>query len=145
IFLALVFNISGAYKAVSDTVAVQGIASGLGMIAAATSPLILLIIGYQLKIEREGFFDSIKIIALRVALIAVLGTVFILITDRLILDVDKIMLYAFITFLVLPPPFILPIFLPKRAQRENRIYNNSIVMYTFLTLIVFSVIMFFIG
>jgi predicted permease len=144
IMLALLINATGAYSAVASYAAAEGVIGTLEVLSAATSPLILIIIGYEIKIEFNGLAESLKLILVRMITIGVLGTGFILLTNLWILPVDSIMLYAFVTLLVLPPPFIIPIFLPKTAVEENKFYNNAIVLHTIISLIGYTVILFFI-
>jgi len=140
IILALILNATHLFDAVSSTAVSQGFIASLEVISAATSPLILIIIGY----EKAGLGESLRLIAVRMATIAVLGTAFVFLAHRFIMEIDSIMLYAFITFLILPPPFIIPIFLPKSAVEQNRFLNNAIVLHTIISLVLYAVILLFI-
>jgi predicted permease len=144
IILALILNATHLFDAVSSTAVSQGFIASLEVISAATSPLILIIIGYEIKVEKAGLGESLRLIAVRMATIAVLGTAFVFLAHRFIMEIDSIMLYAFITFLILPPPFIIPIFLPKSAVEQNRFLNNAIVLHTIISLVLYAVILLFI-
>jgi hypothetical protein len=144
IILALLLNATHLFEAVSSHAVSQGFIGSLEIISAATSPLILIIIGYQIKIERSGLVESLKLIAVRMTTIALLGTAFVFLADRLIMEIDSVMLYAFITFLILPPPFIIPIFLPKSAVEQNKFLNNAIVLHTIISLVLYALILLFI-
>ncbi|MCF7934100.1 MAG: hypothetical protein K9M84_12730 [Spirochaetia bacterium] len=141
ILSALVLNVSGIYGMLAQSLAVEGIVQTLHLSSGMTSPLILLVIGYQLQFRTNGLLKALKLISLRLVTIGILGMGFALLVDAFIIPVRSLMLYAFITFLVLPPPFIIPVFLPKEAEEENIFYNNAIVLYTLITLLIYSLIM----
>ena len=141
IISALFLNSTNLYVLVQENLIITAIIQTLHLIAAMTSPLILLVIGYQLQFKRQGIFSAFKLIGLRLLIVGIFGTAFIYFTNAFILPVDSLMLYAFITFLILPPPFIIPLFLPKKAHEENIFYNNALVLYTLIMLILYSIIM----
>ena len=141
IISAIILNASGIYESVASSEITGGIISALQMVAAMTSPLILLVIGFQLKFETSGLKKALKLIGLRLVFVWALGIAFMLFTDAFIMELTDLMKYAFITFIVLPPPFVIPVFLPKSAKEESLFYNNSLVIYTVITLILYMVIM----
>lgn len=144
ILSAVVLNTTGLYDSVASLEGIDALLEALRLLAATTSPLILLVIGYQLSIRVGSLSETLRIVGLRYLIVAILGLAFVLITDRWILEVDELMLTAFITFFVLPPPFVIPVFLPPGAKKESVFYNNSLVIYTILTLIVYTLIMIFV-
>ncbi len=141
ILSALLFNLSGAFEAVDKYRITEGALRAFQMVADMTSPLILLVIGFQLKFEKTGLKESFKLIGLRLLVVWVLGLLFMFITDAYIMKLDTLMRNAFITFIVLPPPFVIPVFLPKSEKKANQFYNNALVIYTVVTLILYITIM----
>lgn len=143
ILSAIVLNSSGIYASVASLEVIDALLEAPRLLAATTSPLILLVIGYQLSIRVDSLSETLRIVGLRYLIVGLLGVAFVLITDSWILEVDELMLTAFITFFVLPPPFVIPVFLPPSARKESGFYNNALVIYTILTLIAYTLIMVF--
>lgn len=141
ILAALLLNTTGLYTAVAQAGAIESVIETLRSISALTSPLILIVIGFQLDFQRAEIGKSFKIILLRYAAVLVFGTLFAVGVDAFIMPVRGLMLYAFVTFLLLPPPFVIPVFLPDSAKQESTFYNSTLVIYTAATLIIYSITM----
>ena len=46
---------------------------------------------------------------------------------------------ALFTLLVLPPPFIVPLYMPPGMADERRYVNNVLMLYTVATIVIFAV------
>jgi malate permease and related proteins len=145
IISALILNLSGVYAQIQNFFVVSGVVSALDTVSRITTPLILLAIGFQLKLTAMNWRESIRLLSWRLGLVAVGSFVLYFLTDLLIMELDRMMTYAFITFLLLPPPFIIPVFLGEKLQKESEFYNNLLVLYTIITLIVYAAVMMAIG
>jgi hypothetical protein len=56
-----------------------------------------------------------------------------------ILHLDTLFETALFTLLVLPPPFIIPLYTsPELADKEKEYINNTLTMHTLISIIVFS-------
>jgi malate permease and related proteins len=145
IFLSLAVNLTGLYALVKDSLPVIGLVSALDTAGRITTPLILLAIGFQLKLTSVNWGQAIKLISSRFIITAAGSLLLFFITDRWIMELDAMMVYAFVTFFLLPPPFVLPVFLGDTFKKESEFYNNLLVLYTVMTLIIFAVTMVVIG
>ena len=145
ILSALFFNLTGIYQEIANFFVVTGVISALDVVSKLTTPLILLAIGFQLKLTSIQWKLSIKVLISRLVLSILSGLLFYFISDLLIMEMNRMMLYAFVTFFLLPPPFIIPVFLGKELKNESMFYSNLLVLYTIVTLILYAVIMLILG
>ena len=145
ILSALFFNLTGIYQEIANFFLVTGVITAMDVVSKLTTPLILLAIGFQLKLTSMQWKLSIKILISRLVLSIVFGLFFYFISDLLIMEMNRMMQYAFITFFLLPPPFIIPVFLGKELKKESMFYSNLLVLYTIITLFLFAVIMLIVG
>ncbi len=141
ILSALLLNVTGWYTEVADLFWVRGVIATAKSVGAITTPLILLVIGYHLTLKPTDWRRGLQFLGTRLLLVTVFGTGFYLLTDLLIMDLGTMMRYAFITFFLLPPPFIIPVYIPKQHERESMFYTNLLVLYTIVTLIIYTVVM----
>jgi predicted permease len=115
----------------------------LNMTGSLTVPLICIVIGYELKFN----VNTIKLPLITILLRTVFLVIFALIINSLvftrILNLDPIYRYALMTMFILPPPFVMPLFL-KEDDHENRSYIvNTLSISTVFSLFVFILVTLF--
>jgi predicted permease len=93
----------------------------LNITGSLTVPLIALVIGYELSIKKDGILLSLQTIIIRKVLLAVLAIVVNLLIIRNVLELPKIYEYAVFTMFMLPPPFVISIYM-KQEDRANLNY-----------------------
>lgn len=118
-----------------------GINTALSMLAALTIPLILVIIGYQLRFRLSGFASPLALLATRTILL--LG--FAVLMDRLVFpylgDVPEFLAPAMYTLAILPPPFIMPLFMDGARSEEAEFVGTTLSLGTLLTLALFFILL----
>jgi predicted permease len=118
-----------------------GIDTALSMLAGLTIPLILVIIGYQLRFRLSGFASPLALLASRTILL--LG--FAVLMDRLVFprlgDVPELLAPAMYTLAILPPPFIMPLFMDGASEEEAEFVGTTLSLGTLVTLALFFVIL----
>lgn len=136
----LIINISGLNAFLNQSILFNGIVLTLENLSSILTPLLLIIIGYDLQFNKYYMRESIKIVGIRsisIFILAVITKIFIL--DN-ILEADPIFNYAYFTYMILPPIFSLPSFLGKYGTEENKIIaTNTIVVNTVLSITIFMV------
>lgn len=139
IFVGILFNLLGLANLFKSNALLIGVYTTIQYIANLGTPLILLIIGFTLKFNKEYTKKSIIFVISRTIVILSVGyLVKFLIIDRLISN-DTLFNYAYFTFLILPLPFSLPIFASKHCKEYEELVNNTVVLSTILCIIVFIV------
>lgn len=141
IIAALLLNLSGIGEWLTRFQLIGGVLHGVEMLSMLTTPLILLAIGYQLEFRDMNWTAAMRLIGLRLLLVGVLGTVLFMVTLHWIMPVSRLLGYAFLTFLLLPPPFIIPVFLGGKLEKEAYFYNNVLVLFTPVTLLLYIIAM----
>ncbi len=100
------------------------ISSFVDTVASLTVPLIAIIIGYTLRIDRKNMSLAIKTIAARKVLSVIFLVVLNLLLVRSLLDMDPMYTRALMVEFLLPAPFVIPIFM-KQDDRKNMDYVSA--------------------
>lgn len=141
ILTAIMFNLTGFYDMVAERAPVLLIMETLKMLTAIVTPLILLVLGSNLQFSTIPLKKGFHLIAFRFLGVLVGATLLAFFTNRFVMPVNSMMLYAFITFFLLPPPFIIPVFLGEKHREESRFYNSILILATLVTLAVFPLVL----
>ena len=106
-----------------------------------TVPAICLSIGYELKLDLNTLSLSLKTIVVRTLLL--LG--FALAINKLIfaqlLQLDVMYEYALLTMFILPPPFVIAVFMDENDRENQQYVVNTLSLSTVISLLVFVVVM----
>lgn len=145
ILSAILLNLSGIHDSISSYTIVGGIKTTLTMLSALVTPLILLTVGANLQFKNISWKSAIHLISLRLIAVGAFGSLLYLFTAKYVMEISPIMTYAFIIFFLLPPPFIIPVFLGPDFKKESEFYNGLLVVYTLVTLILFLIITMILG
>ena len=107
--LGVVLGALGVYKAIAPTGFGEVLMSLIDFVTAPTSALILLVVGYQLRISHQVIRPVLTTIGLR---LAVMAGVLALITGVLfaIIPYEKPLMLALMLQYTLPAPFIIPLY-----------------------------------
>lgn len=139
ILLGLLFGVTGLYRALQPS-GVSGILdSAASFIAAPTSALILLGIGYDLSPTQIKWRKVASLMALRIGVSAVL-LILTLLFDRFVLG-GMLHPGAALLMFILPPPFVLPVFADVDSERAD--VSSALSALTFVSLIFFAVMALF--
>jgi len=104
-----------------------------------TIPLILIIVGYGFKLEAHGIRDVIATVAFRMACLIPLALFLNAYFLRGILNLPPAFEAGLFTMLILPPPFIIPLFMKPDDVEERRYVNNVLTVNTVVSLAVFAI------
>lgn len=138
-FIGILFNLLGFGELFKTSALLAGVYTTIQYVANLGTPLILLIIGFTLKFNKEYTKQSIKFVITRMAIILVVGYLIkFLIIDNLIIN-DTLFNYAYFTFLILPLPFSLPIFAGKHCPEYEELINNTVILSTILCILTFII------
>lgn len=141
IVAGIIINIGGLYPVIQNTLLGESIFDTLDKLSVITVPLILIVVGYSIRLKEANFFESIKMIVIRFIIVLALGTGVYYIINLLVGEIDDMFFTAFYAFILLPPPFILPIMMKKEKSDEILFFSNTIIIYTIWSFICFIVLM----
>jgi malate permease and related proteins len=139
ILLGVICNLLGLKGFLEGFVVSKALFRSLQYLAGLTVPLILIIIGYNLRFEPGLLKKGIPLILARMAVILL----FVFLVDtfvfRMLFQFHPLLSAALFIFFILPPPFILPLFIKKQEEHELASVNGILLLYTMVSIIAFSV------
>lgn len=141
IVLGTVLNALGFGDRIGASIVGAAFLETLSMLGNIVGPLILLIIGYGMRISWREVRPVLSIVAVRFIVVIVIGAFVAPYVVETILGLPKIFTFAVFTFLILPPPFIVPLFTPSDRTDELVYSNNVLSVYTLASIVTFLVFM----
>lgn len=117
---------------------IEDVASMLGNL---TVPLICIVIGYELKLDFQTLRLSAQTILIRTVLLLGFALAINKILFVRILHLGPMYEYALLTMFVLPPPFVMSLFLKEEDQANQHYVVNTLSLSTLVSLVVFIVVM----
>ena len=142
--LALILNLTGFYTYLSHTPFIDVYTNTMTQATAPIVGMILLIIGYNLKIKKETLPSLMKLLIVRFVLFAgIIAGFFILFPHMM---ADKIYMIAVLIYFMSPTGFAVPMLIsPLNQSEEDADFQSVFIsLYMVITLIVYSVIVVFI-
>ena len=114
--------------------------SVLTLLGNLTVPLICIILGYELRINTNNLLKPFLTVLLRMALMLAFAFVINKFLVAGLLGLDKSFELALYTMFLLPPPFVIPIFMDKDVIKEKNDILNVISVNIVMTLVAFLVL-----
>ncbi len=118
----------------------NGLLEAMGLVGGLTGPLVMIVVGHELRLDLARLRRPALAIAVRLALWIPLGFLLIHLVARRWLGLDAGFEAALATVLVLPPPFVIPIFLPAGDRDELRFVMDALAVATLVTIALFGVV-----
>ena len=137
ILAGIVASLAGVRDVLYDGPIVGGVMNTLLFLAALTVPLILLIVGYGIQLDRRGIREAATPVVIRLVILLPLALVLPVLLFDPLLDGNPYSQAALFTLLILPPPFIIPLYMKPNLQDERRYVNNALSVYTVVSIVLF--------
>ncbi len=140
ILLGILANRTGVMPPLQAWPISAAVLKTIEMISALTTPLIALIIGYEMQLDKANLLKPLQTIGLRLLFwvpLALLVNTFVI--DRLA-HLDRGFQAAVLTMFVLPPPFVIPLFIQESNDRDRAFVVNTLSLATLVTLFAFATI-----
>lgn len=139
IVTGVIFSITGLGGWIENSSAGPVIGGVCEFIAAPTSAVILVVIGYRMHFIGIEWKKISKVIIMRLiqqvimalavfSLFHVLGGIF----------AEKLTLISAVIMIILPPPFVLPLYINETEKKE--FYSSAISVYTMLSIVGFMLL-----
>lgn len=119
-------NIMGATNWLLETPGTAAVISGLELLGGIIAPLILIVIGYGTRLNPRGVLEAAPLVLVRMAVVITLGLTVVPAVVEGMLGLPVLFTHAVVTFLVLPPPFIVPLYVPQ-DRHEDQAYSNNVL------------------
>lgn len=135
VLLGLLVGATGLYGQLHSW-GVGGILDGvMNFVAAPTSAMILLCMGYDFVPREIPWKKTVKLIAIRLAIAAAVLALLILI-NRAVLG-NMLFEGALVILFILPPPFIIPVVADEPAERAE--ISSGLSAMTLITILLFAI------
>lgn len=136
----IVFNRLEIMPALTAFPLTNALFDALQLLAAVTTPLIGIVIGYEVNLQRGGLRAPMRTTAVRLVIWFVAGLLLnALVVDRLFSG-DRTLQAAVMTMFVLPPPFVIPLFMRNASVEDQRYVVSTLSLSTLATLAAFTVV-----
>ncbi|MDO5676081.1 MAG: hypothetical protein Q4G35_01095 [Propionibacteriaceae bacterium] len=133
----LILNLAGLQWFMTGNIVAQPLTRTLEFLAGMIVPLILIIVGYGTQLTRAGVRQAAPFVAVRFAVCLVLAVVVVFGILGAWLGLPQPLQAALFMLLILPPPFIVPLFLPASRASEITFANNVLSLYTLVSVVAF--------
>ena len=128
--LGILLGVSGVGQAVLSVPAGGILTQAISMVTAPTSALVLLVVGYDLELNRGILRPVVITVVCRLAVMAVSFLVFRFVPYDRSLQIALMILYA------LPAPFIIPMF--ADVKEEGTYISTTLSLQTICTIVLFA-------
>jgi len=135
----LVLNLVGLPDIISAVPLTSGLLYTVELIGSLTVPLILIVVGYGIQIDMREFVYSARVILIRLAINIPAALLLNHFFVRGLMGLDIGFQAALFTLLILPPPFILTLFMRQDLEEERHSVDNTLMLHTLVTIIVFII------
>jgi predicted permease len=138
ILAGILFNILGARDFLFESAVTGGIMAALQFMSSMTIPLILIIVGYGIRFDRNGIRDGLLVAGIRLAILVPLALILNVVVIRGLLDLEAPFADALFTLLILPPPFIIPLYMRSDLVDEKQYITNVLTLYTMISVVLYA-------
>jgi malate permease and related proteins len=125
---------SGLLRALEGTPGASGLVEAVALVGGMTTPLVALLIGYDLRLELRGLGRPALALGLRLLFWIPAGLAIAELVVRRWLGLDRSHVAALMLLVVLPPPFVIPLFLPKEERGEVDFTVRTLALSTVVSL-----------
>jgi predicted permease len=136
IVAGLVADQLGLLRVLSTSPLTSGIPEAIGLVGGMTTPLVAILIGYDLQqLGTRGLSRPALALALRLLLWIPAGLLIAELVVRRWLGLDRGVVAAVMLMVVLPPPFVIPIFLPEEERADLDFTVRMLALAIVVTLV----------
>jgi len=140
IFTGIILSSTGLTASLQKFQITDSFVNVLTLLGNLTVPIICISIGYELKINKNNILSPFLTVVLRMAIMLAFAFLINEFLVTRVLHLDKSFEVALYTMFLLPPPFVIPIFINQDAVKEKNDILNVISIHIVLTLAAFLVL-----
>ena len=142
----VVLNLLGASYWINTYPILGTIDTTLAYLASLATPMILIVIGYTIRINHSFVKKAWYYVSVRYVVIAIIGYAYKILVLDTFFTTSPLFYHAYVTLLVTTPGFSLPLFAEKYAGEEyGEISNNVVVISLFVCLFLFTSYLMIVG
>ena len=140
IFLGIVANRLGVMPALHGWPVSDAVLRTVELLGGLTTPIIALVIGYEVRLQRGSLLKPAEAITIRLLIWVPVGLLLNALVIRPLFGVATVLEAAVMTMFVLPPPFVIPLFMREPEGADRTFVVNTLSLATLVTLVAFTVI-----
>ncbi len=138
ILLGVAVNLAGWYEPIGASIIGGSFYEAMAYVTPLTSPLILIVIGHSLKFGSLDPKKTLAYLGFRSFFVLGLGTLAYWLIISLVDGLDPIFATAFYAFILLPAPYIQPLYI--KEKKEAAYFSQLLVYGTLLTFVGYIVL-----
>lgn len=104
----------------------SSISQFISLLSGLTTPLIVICLGYELQFSKNGFTMALKTVVIRKSLLFISAIIFNHFVIINILHLPEIYSYALYTVMLMPPPFVISIFMDQEDRKSVGYITNTV-------------------
>ena len=135
ILAGILMNLAGIYQILAGWPVTDSLLRTAEILAGLTTPLVALVIGYELRFQRGGLLQPLLTVLLRLAVWVTVAVAFNFIIIRQLLGLDRLFEAAVLLMALLPAPFVIPLYLQENDLAERDYILNTLSLGTVVALI----------
>ena len=150
VILAILGGILGSVVGLGDALDAHPLGEALlttaSLLAALTTPLIAIVLGYSTSLRAGSLRDPARTLAVRLPIWIGLAIAFDLLIVEGLLGLDRLFGAAVLTMAILPPPFVVPLYMARASGRpveddpEYAYTVNTLSLATLATLVLIVIV-----
>ena len=140
ILAGLLFNQTGLSDFVGQSVIGGSVLETLRLIGSMTTPLVAIAIGYELQLRAGEISRPARTIVTRLLIWVPAGLAFSLLVVGRLLNLDTAFQAAVMTMAILPPPFVIPLFMPNADEADVNFVVNALTLAILVTLVAYPLV-----
>jgi malate permease and related proteins len=140
IFLGIVVNQLGVVAPLRAFPPTDAVFRTIELVGAITTPLICLVIGYEVRLSRGGLALPARASIVRLLFWVPVGVLMVVLVVNTLLGGDRLFAAAVMTMVILPATFVAPLFMGAAPVEERTFVVNTLSLMTLVTLAAFTVL-----
>jgi predicted permease len=140
ILASLLFNVLGGQQWLYQLPVTGALMTTFEFLGSLTVPLILIIVGYGIKLNGAGLKAASLVVLIRMGILIPLALLLNIHLMQNFLQLNGYFQAGLFTLLIAPPPFIVPLYArPNLEDEEKQYINNVLTLHTVVSVTVFIV------
>ena len=150
VIIAIVAGVAGSVVGLAEPLESNPLTNAgletLALLAAVTTPAIAIVIGYSTSFSAGSLSDPVRTVVVRYPIWIVAALVFNWLVIDQLLGLDRLFQAAVMTMAVLPPPFVVPLYMARARGRDvsddpdHDYLANTLSLATIVTLAAITVV-----
>jgi malate permease and related proteins len=142
ILLGNLLGSTGLFARFESLPASEAVTALLGLLGDLTRPLICLVIGYELRFSLSRARKTFLSVLIRMGILLFLAFAVNELLIKGVLHLDRTFQAAVYLMFLLPPPFVIPIYMDKSTQEKKSILLDTISLHVLMSLAAAVVLVF---